>query len=155
MRVPFGRTRSWIARRMLSDAEVGSDSTVLDLGSGAGDILMEAAALGARAIGLERDPVLVAESRRRIGIAGLARRADVVEGDFLTARIPRADVVTLYLTRAANAAVARRLELELPTARVVAHGFPVPGWRPLEVDEYGGTRIYLYVPALSSGRIRR
>mgnify|MGYP001770712916 CR=1 FL=1 len=150
MRVPFGRTRPEIARRMLLDAGVGRDSVVLDLGSGAGDILLEAARLGARAIGVEIDPALVAESRRRAAEAGLSGRVRVLMGDFLRAGLPRADVVTLYLTREANAAVARALEAELPLAKVVAHGFPVPGWRPLEVDEYGGTRIYIYIPALSS-----
>ncbi|MFP3283438.1 MAG: SAM-dependent methyltransferase [Nitrososphaeria archaeon] len=157
MRVPFGRTRPGIARRMLEDAGVTGDSVVLDVGSGAGDILVEAAALGARAIGIEMDRLLAAESKRRAEIAGLGRRVEVIEDDFLSAKIPKADVVTLYLTRDANAAVARRLLAELPLARVVAHRFPVPGWKPLEVDEYGGTRIYVYVPALSAtwGRTSR
>lgn len=151
LRVPFGRTRPAIARRMLYLAGLGRDEVLLDLGSGGGDVLLEAAgSFSSRAIGLELDPELVEISRSRVDSLGLADRAAVIRGDFMRVPLPRADVVALYLLPEANRALAARLLKELPEARVVAHRFPVPGWRPLEVDEYRGTRIYLYVPKLSA-----
>ena len=57
--------------------------------------------------------------------------------------------VALYLLPAGHAAMAPVLEAQLPVGcevRVVAHGWPIPGWTATkEVATSMGTRLYLYV----------
>ncbi len=150
-RVPFARTSPEIVRRMLSLAGAGEEDLVLDLGSGSGSILVEAAKdFGSRAYGIEIDPVLVRLGIEKVKSKGLGNRIKIVRGDFLTAPMPKATIVTLYLLPDANALLARRLLHELPNAKVVAHQFPIPGWKPLEVEEYKGIKLYLYEPRISA-----
>ena len=95
---PFVTTPSDVVDRMLSLAGTGPADYVVDLGSGDGRIVIAAAKkFGARSLGLELDPKLVAQSResaRAAGVDGLAqfRVEDVLRADF-----SQATVVTVYL----------------------------------------------------------
>jgi len=84
-------------REMLKLARVGKDDTVIDLGSGDGRILIEAAKMGARAIGYEIDPVLAYESRKKIKEVGLEKLVKVHLKSMWKADFNEATVVTLYL----------------------------------------------------------
>lgn len=149
--VPFGRTKPCIARRMLELAGTTRDDVVLDLGSGDGSIILEAAkTFRARSIGVEIDKELAGISLSRARWLGVERMVEVRVGDFTRIDLPKASVVTLYLLPSANKIIANRLLTALPDSRVVAHKFPIPGWRPVEVEEYKGVNLYLYVPRVSS-----
>jgi hypothetical protein len=53
--------------------------------------------------------------------------------------------VTLYLLPELNLAVRSKLFRELrPGARVVSHDFHMEEWKPAEVNEVEGRRIYLW-----------
>lgn len=84
-------------RKMLALAGVREGDVVLDLGSGDGRILVEAAKLGARAIGYENDPVLVWQSRKKIQKKGLSNLAEVRFGSFYKADFNEGTIITLYL----------------------------------------------------------
>ena len=58
---------------MLRMAEVGRDDYVIDLGSGDGRIIIEAAKRGARGLGVDLDPNLVKHATRTRG-----RRASTI-----------------------------------------------------------------------------
>ncbi|MDW8360557.1 MAG: hypothetical protein RMK31_08270, partial [Candidatus Caldarchaeum sp.] len=59
------------------------------------------------------------------------------------------DVITLYLTRDLLAKLRPKLETELkPTARIVCHGFPIPGWTPTDLIKINRHIIYLYKPVM-------
>src|ERR671924_1408270 len=69
--VPYVQTPMEIVERMMRMAEVGRDDYVIDLGSGDGRIIIEAAKRGARGMGVDLDPNLVklaTENARRAGV---------------------------------------------------------------------------------------
>ncbi|MBC7512074.1 hypothetical protein H7142_00220 [Candidatus Saccharibacteria bacterium] len=70
---------------------IGNDDVVVDLGSGDGVVLREAASRGARCIGYELNPLLVVFSNIRLGKAGT-----VTLGDMWQATLPP-DVTLVYV----------------------------------------------------------
>ncbi len=63
----------------------------------------------------------------------------------MDANLSEATVVFCYLITAASAALKPKLETELKQGtRVVMESFPVPGWKPAEIWEWGFNRFYLY-----------
>jgi SAM-dependent methyltransferase len=130
-----------IADAMLKLARVTAADVVYDLGSGDGRIVIAAARdFGARGVGIEIDPRLVAESTRRAERAGLADRVRFTTQDLFQADLRPATVVTLYLTRELNIRLRPKLLAELrPGTRVVSHRFDMGDWPPerevkLDVD---------------------
>jgi len=132
---------------MLALAQVKGGDLVMDLGSGDGRIVIEAAKrYGARAIGVEYDPKLVAVSRRNAGAAGVADRVKFVEGDLFKVDLSLATVVTVYLLPDVNLKLRDKLLAELkPGARVVAHDFDMESWRPDRIESF-------YAPEKHNGR---
>jgi len=131
--------------RMLEMAEVGSKDVLYDLGSGDGRMITTAAReFGARAVGIEVDPILVSWSRIRIRISGLSGRARIIRGNLFKSDISEATVVTLFLRQGVNNALREKLKRELkPGTRVVSYVHTFEGWKPVKADEK--LEIYLYV----------
>src|SRR5947207_685824 len=76
--VPYVQTPMEIVERMLRMAEVRPGDSVIDLGSGDGRIVIEAAKRGARGLGVDLDPNLVklaTQNASAAGVAGAARLA--------------------------------------------------------------------------------
>lgn len=149
--VPYVVTPPQVVDAMLRLAGVGRDDVVYDLGSGDGRIVIAAARdFGARGVGIEIDPRLVAQSTRSAERAGLAERVRFVQQDLFETDLRPATVVTLYLTRELNLRLRPKLLRELrPGARVVSHHFDIGDWPSdrqlsLEVDR-SSYMIYLWV----------
>jgi hypothetical protein len=143
-------TRTTTMRRMLELARVGPGDVVYDLGSGDARILVLAAReFGARGVGIEVDPIRHAIAARRVARAGLEDSIELVRGDFFSADITGADVVTLYLRQHTNDALADKLVAELaPGVRVASNTYTLPGL-PLEAADQSA-RVYVYeIPARS------
>jgi SAM-dependent methyltransferase len=121
-----------IVDAMLRLARVTADDVVYDLGSGDGRIVILAAQkYGARGVGIEIDPALVARSREIAREAGVEERVSFVEGDFFTTDVSAATVVTMWLSPSINAQLEPILKRQLrPGARIVSHQFPMSGWAP-------------------------
>jgi len=132
---------------MLEMAHVTSADVVYDLGSGDGRIPITAAQrYGARGVGIEIEPRLVAESNDNAKKAHVAERVAFVHGDLFAADVRPATVVTLFL-------LPRMLEDLLPTlkrdlrpgARIVTHGYDFgPSWPPEETRDVSGLTIHLW-----------
>jgi len=69
-----------MVNKMLEMAKVTPNDFVMDLGSGDGRNIIAAAKLGARALGVEFNPEMVALSRKLAAEAGVADQAQFVEG---------------------------------------------------------------------------
>lgn len=132
-------------RAMLHMARLQPGDTVYDLGAGDGRVVIAAAKqFGARAVGVEVDPLKTWLCRLRIGLAGLQDRVRIDQANFFNVDLRGADVVTFYLSQAAADKLQAKFAEELkPGARIVSHGRPLPRWIPTEVDEEH--RLYLYV----------
>src|SRR5262245_62462310 len=94
---PDVRTPQVVAVEMLRLAGVTRDDVVYDLGSGDGRIVIAAAQeFGARGVGLEIEPDLVAEAQRNARRAKVADRVRFVQQDIFEADLSEATVVTIY-----------------------------------------------------------
>jgi SAM-dependent methyltransferase len=121
-----------VVEAMLRLADVGKDDIVYDLGSGDGRIPIAAARrFGARGVGIELDPRLVALATRSAQDAGVGDRVSFIEGDIFEADISKATVVTLYLLTSINDRLRPKLLEELrPGTRIVSHQFRMGDWEP-------------------------
>ncbi|MEM3031786.1 MAG: class I SAM-dependent methyltransferase [Nitrososphaerota archaeon] len=146
--VPFVPSPMDVVERMLSLADVDEGENVYDLGCGDGRVLLTAARkFRASAVGCEVRPALVTHVRNSVRALRLDDRIALVKRDMFTIPLHDADVVTLYLTRDVLGRLRPKLENELkPTARVVCHDYPIPGWRPIHWERFSGHTIYLYKP---------
>jgi SAM-dependent methyltransferase len=128
----FVPTRDAVADEMLKLAKVTADDVVYDLGSGDGRIVILAAQkYGARGVGIELDPRLVATSQQVAREAEVADRVRFVVGDLFESDISEATVVTLYLSYSVNRRLKPKLLRELrPGTRVVSHQFTMGTWAP-------------------------
>jgi SAM-dependent methyltransferase len=148
----FAPTREPVVYEMLELARVTADDVIYDLGSGDGRIVVLAAQkYGTRGVGIELDPKLVASSRQVARDIGLDHKVTFVEGDFWTADISAATIVTLYLSPTINRDLEPKLRRELrPGTRIVSHQFPIGRWVPDRVvrSREDGTDLFLWtVPA--------
>jgi SAM-dependent methyltransferase len=145
-----------LVERMLAMAQVGRGDVVFDLGSGDGRTVIAAAKRGARAVGVEYNPDLVALSRRNAESARLSvDRARFVQGDIFETDFSSATVVTLYLLPDLNLRLRPALLALPPGTRVVSHMFKMQDWEPDETSYLASTPAYLWiVPARVGGTWR-
>jgi precorrin-6B methylase 2 len=117
---------------MLDLAKVTSKDFVIDLGSGDGRAIIAAAKRGARGRGVEYNEELVEYSRRLAKEAGVADKAEFVQGDMYVADISEATVLALFLLPSNIERLVPNF-LKLPAGtRIVANTFWVDGWSPDE-----------------------
>ncbi|MEK7584751.1 MAG: SAM-dependent methyltransferase [Patescibacteria group bacterium] len=143
---PYVPIRHEVLQRMLAMASPKPDAVWVDLGSGDGRILIEACRTfpTIRGVGIERIRPLRWYARLNILIAGLSRRLTIRGGDFFTADLSGADIVSFYLLPETNKRLISKLQKELkPGAQVIFHRHPVPGLQLAAEDtDY---RIYTYI----------
>jgi len=150
-------TRENVAVAMLEAAATRPDDIVYDLGSGDGVIpIVAARRFGARAVGIEYNPDLVALSQRNAVRAGVADRVTLKRGDIFVEDFSEATVVTLYLGESLNLKLEPRLRRMRPGTRIVSNTFSLGAWVPdrtLDLAE-NGRAFYWIVPAAVEGRWR-
>lgn len=143
--IRFVATSVAVVQGMLELARVGADDCLFDLGSGDGRLVIAAAQLGARAVGIEIDPSLVQRSRENAERAGV-RGVEFRRGNFFDADLTGATVVTLYLLHKVNLALLPRLLAVLPlSTRIVSHSFEMGDWEPQRTITVEQKLIHLWV----------
>jgi SAM-dependent methyltransferase len=130
--VPYVQTPMEIVERMLRMAEVGRDDYVIDLGSGDGRIVIEAAKRGARGLGVDLDPSLVKHATENAQRAGVGERASFQVKDIFETDLSKASVVAFYLLPDFNAKLMPRLLALRPGTRIVSHDGGIGDWPPDE-----------------------
>jgi len=142
---PWLPTPNKRVRSMLEIAKVKSDDILYDLGSGDGRIIVMAGKeFGARAIGIEIDPLRLLWSRLKIRRHRLKDNVSVIRGNFFNVDVSSATVVSLYQGYIINKKIRDKLEKELkPGTRVVSYRFILDGWTASEIHE--DESIYLYI----------
>lgn len=154
LHVPYVPSDEAVVEAMLELAGVGPKDMVYDLGSGDGRILIHAARYrDARGIGIDIDPVRVADAMENAGNLGVEYVVDFIEGDIFQVDISEATVVTLYLFPDINVKLRPRLLSELrPGTRIVSHAFEIGDWKADDWLKVAGTTIYKWiVPAQVAG----
>jgi len=156
---PFMPTPAEVVDRMLAMAQVTRTDVVYDLGCGDGRLVITAAKrYGARGVGVDIDPALIAQSRANAKKEGVDGLVEFRQQDALTVDLSPASVVTLYLLTEANLQLRPRLQTQLKAgSRVVSHQFGMGDWVPTRTetitDHLGTTRLlYLWVIAPPAAR---
>jgi len=115
---------------MLDMAKVTPKDYVIDLGSGDGRTVISAAKRGARALGIEYNPDMVALSRRNAVKEGVADRARFEKADLFETDFSRATVVTMFLLPTINAKLRPKILALKPGTRIVSNTFDMGEWMP-------------------------
>src|SRR3954463_7023816 len=146
--------------KMLDLAAVTPRDFVVDLGSGDGRLVIAAAKRGARALGVEYDPDMVALARANAAKEGVAERATFVEADMFEADFSQESVLALFLLPGNLRKLTPKFMQLAPGARIVSNTYRIDDWEEAEVA-YGDSfcitwcTAYLYlVPAKVAGAWR-
>jgi precorrin-6B methylase 2 len=153
-------TSQALVNRMLDMAKVTPSDYVVDLGSGDGRTVITAAKRGARALGVEYNPDMVALSRRNAQKEGVTEKAQFVQGDIFETDFSKASVITLFLLPELNVKLRPKILDMKPGTRVVSNSFTMGDWqadRTQNVSEKEGCTAYCtaylwIVPAKAEGR---
>jgi SAM-dependent methyltransferase len=161
--VPFITTPDRVTLAMLQLAGVGPADRLIDLGSGDGRIVITAAKrFGARGLGVDIVPDLVARSLANARQAGVADRVDFRVQDLFDTDLAGFSVITMYLLPEVNLKLRPRLLALPPGTRIVSHDWDMGDWPPdrtltLDVPEKAiglekRSRLHLWVvPAQLQG----
>lgn len=123
-----------VVERMLDIAQVTKSDFVMDLGSGDGRNIIAAGRRGARGLGVEFNPDMVALSNRAAEKEGVSSRVSFVQGDMYVADISQANVLALFLLPDnLRRLLPKFLDLR-PGSRIVVNYFGIDGWTP-DVEE--------------------
>lgn len=143
---PWVPTPMQTVHTMLTLAEVGPGDVVYDLGCGDGRLVITAARrYGARAVGIEIDPLRYSWCRMLVAVLGLGDRVQIRYGDFFEQDLGAADVVTCYLLQGTNDKLEEKFKRELDSGtRVVSHTFTFSSLH--EVRQQGDARLYIFYP---------
>jgi SAM-dependent methyltransferase len=152
--VPYVTTPPGVVDKMMEMADAGPGDYVIDLGSGDGRIVIDAAKRGAVGHGVEIDPVLVNLAEENALEAGVSDKVMFLQENVFHSDFSQASVITTYMTTTLNTRLRPALLNDLnPGARVVAHDFNMGAWKAdkhLKVDD---SNVYLWiVPATIEGR---
>jgi SAM-dependent methyltransferase len=161
--VPYVQTPMEIVERMMRMAEVKKGDYLIDLGSGDGRIVIEAAKRGARGLGVDLDPNLVKYATENAQQAGVGDQARFEVRDIFETDLSPATVVAFYLLPEFNAKLLPKLLALKPGTRIVSHDGGIGDWAPDErlemrapekpVGVGGVSRVELWiVPADAKGR---
>ncbi len=151
--VPYVPTPQDVVDRMLDMAKLTKDDFHIDLGSGDGRIAVTAAKRGARSMGVDLNPVRIAEANENARKAKVTDRVTFVQANLFDTKIGEANVLTMYLLQSVNLQLRPRILAELrPGSRVVSHAFSMNEWEPDQHERVNGRNVYLWiVPGKAEG----
>ncbi|HET9098191.1 MAG TPA: hypothetical protein VFN51_01085 [Candidatus Saccharimonadales bacterium] len=138
---PFLPTLGPQIKKSMELSELKPGQTLIELGSGDGRVLLEAAKRGIYAIGYELNPVLVLISVCRTW--RYRKYVKVIWGDFWLKDWPPADVIFVFLlTKYMKKLDTKCMQYTHKPVKLVSFVFEVPHKKPAKVD--GSVRVYNY-----------
>jgi SAM-dependent methyltransferase len=149
-----------VVDKMLDLAKVTPADFVIDLGSGDGRTVITAARRGARALGIEYNPDMVALSQRNAVRNGVADRAEFVKADLFETDFSKATVITMFLLPDINLKLRPKILALAPGTRIVSNSFTMGDWEADDSVDLGSsadctvswcTALFWIVPAQVAG----
>ena len=125
-----------LVNKMLEIAKVTPDDFLIDLGSGDGRTVITAAKLGAKAMGIEYNPDMVALSKENAKKEGVGDKAQFIKADLYETDLSKATVITMFLLPEINLKLRPRLLDLKPGTRIVSNTFTMGEW---EADQEATT----------------
>ena len=117
-----------LVEKMLDMAKVTRQDFVIDLGSGDGRTVIAAAKRGARAMGIEYNPDMVALSDFNAQEAKVTDKAKFVRGDIFEYDFSKANVLTMFLLPSINMKLRPKILDMKPGTRIVTNSFTMEDW---------------------------
>ncbi len=137
---PYVPTKQKELEQVFGAVKLRKGSRVIDLGSGDGRVIIEAAKRGFKAEGYELNPILVAIAKYRLN---KYTNATCHLGDYWQADVGRANMVFIFSAQPYMKRLSQKLNKELkPGAQVVSYGFSLPGRKI--VKKVGAANIYQF-----------
>jgi len=131
--------------KMLDIAKVTPADYVIDLGSGDGRTVITAAKRGARALGIEYNPDMVALSQRNAAAEGMGEKATFMKADLFETDFSQATVITMFLLPDINLKLRPKILGLKPGTRIVSNSFTMGEWehdRSVQATEKEGCQSY-------------
>ncbi len=131
--------------KMLDIAKVTPADYVIDLGSGDGRTVITAAKRGARALGIEYNPDMVALSQRNAAKEGVTGTATFMKADLFESDFSQATVITMFLLPDINLKLRPKILDLKPGTRIVSNSFTMGEWehdRSVQATEKEGCQSY-------------
>ncbi len=114
--------------KMLDLAKLTPQDVHMDLGSGDGRTVITAAKRGARAMGIEYEPEMVALSQRNAAAAKVTDKATFVKADLFQTDLSQATVITMFLLPQINLDLRPKILDLKPGTRIVSNTFTMGEW---------------------------
>lgn len=124
-----------VMNRIFEIAKVTPEDYVIDPGSGDGRMVIGAAKLGAKALGIEYNPQLVEISRKNAAREGVSDKAAFAQGDLFNTDLSEATVIALFLREDINLALRPKILDMKPGTRVISNIFHMGDWKADEIVE--------------------
>ena len=142
-----------LVEKMLQMARITPNDFVIDLGSGDGRIAIAAAKkFGARSMGVEFNPNMVALSNREAQRQGVADRVKFLNADIFQTDFSQATIITMYLLPDLNLKLQPKILGQKPGTRVASYQFNMGDWQPDETANIDNRLAHLWiVPAKAGG----
>ena len=134
-----------LVNKMLDLAKVTPADFVIDLGSGDGRTVITAAKRGARALGIEYNPDMVALSQRNAAKEGVTDKATFMKADLFETSFSQATVITMFLLPDINLKLRPKILDLKPGTRIVSNSFTMGEWqhdRSVNATESEGCQSY-------------
>ena len=131
--------------KMLDLGKVTAADYVIDLGSGDGRTVITAAKRGARALGIEYNPEMVALSQRNAAKEGVSGKATFTKADLFESDFSGATVITMFLLPDINLKLRPKILGLKPGTRIVSNSFTMGEWqhdRSVQATESEGCQSY-------------
>jgi SAM-dependent methyltransferase len=142
-----------VVEKMLQMVRITPNDFVIDLGSGDGRIAIAAAKkFGARSMGVEFNPDMVALSNREAQRQCVADKVRFVNADIFQTDISQATIITMYLLPDLNLKLRPRLLDLKPGTRIASHQFTMGEWQADETASMDGRQALMWIiPAKVDG----
>lgn len=137
---PYLPTRKRQIKAALDLLDLKPGQTLLELGSGDGRVMLAAARLGLKVVGIELNPLLVIVARLRLW--RYRRQARVIWGGYFSARWPRADGIFTFMIQRHMQKLDSRIKKQHMAVRLASFAFYIPGKAPAKKKH--GVFLYEY-----------
>lgn len=133
-------------RKVFREINLSKKDVVLDLGSGDGRVLIIAVEeFGCKkAYGIEINYFLYLLSKFLIKMKKLENKIEIIHGDFLKIKWPKANVITMYLLWGIMKDVEKKLLKEVKKAKVISFAHKLPNLTENKKIKTGHFYTYFY-----------
>jgi precorrin-6B methylase 2 len=121
-------TPTELVKTMLDIAKVTPSDFLIDLGSGDGRTVIEAAKRGAHAVGIEFNPDMVDLSIKSAKKEGVSDKTEFLNMDLFEYDLSKATVITMFLLPEINLKLRPRILDLKPGTRIVSNTFTMGEW---------------------------